>query len=351
MESITQAYQTEKLPIQTVAQLKVLVACSTSCDELLGQIDNMEIEFEYFHLSKTLSHGHENFSFKDLRPALDYAEENGHDLVIAVDFNHNKLCASARKCYGGELGVLNPHQLAALFSDIITKTHQNIVCYKSLFISDLVEEIFLKAGRSCSSILLPDGVSKEDNCLPGEEDIFVVTENQRFHLLNQNNSSIYLIGRLLLLSAKLKSHQETLFDQLTGLFRQHGYYYERTFVVDMKSESQRNHFANVMKLLRKKTPERFGDVLINEVTDYESGVKKNRISSRQNKVNGPVGNILKVSLANGLTIKMGPREEKMYYFVTVKGTLLAKEEYSRTSRAFDERIAKFMENVNKITFV
>lgn len=336
--------------MQTVAQLKVLIACSSSCDELLGQIDNMEIESEYFHLRKTLSRWDENFSFKDLRPALDYAEENGHDLVIAVDFNQNKLCVSARKSYDGELGVLNPHQLAALFSDIITKTHQNIVCYKSLFISDLVEEIFLKAGRSCSSILLPNGVSAEDNSLPGEEDIFVVSENQQFHLPNQDNSSIYLIGRLLLLSAKLKSHQETLFDQLTGLFRQHGYYNERVFVVDMKLESQRNHFANVMKLLRKKTPERFGDVLINEVTDYESGVKKNRISSRQNKVNGPVANILKVSLANGLTIKMGPREEKMYYFVTVKGTLLAKEEYSRTSRAFDERIAKFMENVNKITF-
>ena len=350
MESITQVYQKEEHERQTVAQLKVLVACGTACDELLDQIDNMEVKSEHFHLPKTLSGGHENFSFKNLKPALDYAEEYGHDLVIAVDFNQNKLCVSARKSQGGDLGVLNPHQLAALFSDIITKTHQNIICYKSLFISDLVEEIFLKAGRPCRSILLPDGASTEDNSLPGEEETFVISENQQFRLPHQKNSSIYLIGRLLLLSAKLKSHQETLFDQLIGLFRQHGYYNERVFVVEMKLESQRNHFANIMKLLRKKTPERFGDVLINEVTDYESGVKKNRISARQNRVNGPVADILKVSLANGLTIKMGPREEKMYYFVTVEGPLLAKEEYSRTSKAFDDRIAKFMGNVNKITF-
>jgi hypothetical protein len=349
MES-TKAYQKEEHPMQTVAQLKVLVPCDSSCDELLEQIDNMEIESEYFHLPKMLSDRHENISLKELRPALDYAEEYGHDLVIAVDFNQNKLCVSARKSHDGDLGALNPHQLAALFSDIITKTHQNIVCYKSLFISDLVEEIFLKAGRPCRSILLPNGASTEGNSFPGEEEIFVVSENQQFHLANQKNSSIYLIGRLLLLSAKLKSHNETLFDQLIGLFRQHGYYNERVFVVEMKFESQRNHFANIMKLLRKKTPERFGDVLINEVTDYESGIKKNRISAPQNKVNGPVADILKVSLANGLTIKMGPREEEMCYFVTVKRTLLATEEYFRTSKAFDERIAKFMENVNKITF-
>jgi phosphoglucomutase len=339
---------TEAAPHDTIEKStiqRILIASPDPCAPLVTKIANMEIETEYFPLLGN-ENGAGNFNYRTLQTAIQYCEDKGHELLIAADFNTNKMNVAVRKETNGEMVILTIHQLAAILSAILLKTHDRLSCIKSFFVSDLVESIFSKAGKNCKSTL--NSASTVD--LQGHaaaDEVLYISENHEFVLQNNQQGMHYLIGRLVFEANVLRSHNRTLFDMVMDLYKSHGFRRERLFVVDVISESQRRHFLNLVNLLKKSPPEILGGVTLNEVIDYETGVKRNRISGSQSTLKSEPANIVEIRLSGGLFLFLALRNDKLHYYVSIRSAFVSKADYLKVVRTFDDRIVRFIGNINR----
>jgi phosphoglucomutase len=339
---------TETAPHDTIEKStiqRILIASPEPCAPLVTKIANMEVETEYFPLLGN-ENGAGNFNFRTLQIAIKYCEDHGHDLLIAADFNTNKMNVAVRKETNGEMVVLTIHQLAAILSAILLKTHDQLSCIKSFFVSDLVENIFSKVGRNCKSALNAASTADRQDCGATDEVLFI-SENHEFILQNNQQGMHYLIGRLVLEASVLRSHNRTLFDMVMDLYKSHGFSRERLFVVDVISESQRKYFLNLVNVLKKNPPEILCGVTLNEVIDYETGIKRNRISGSQSTFKSEPANIVEIRLSGGLFLFLALRNNKLHYYVSIRGSFVSKADYMKVAKSFDDRIVKFIGNINR----
>jgi phosphoglucomutase len=339
---------TEAAPHDTIEKStiqRILIASPEPCAPLVTKIANMEIETEYFPLPGN-ENGAGNFNYRTLQTAIQYCEDKGHEFLIAADFNTNKMNVAVRKETNGEMVILTIHQLAAILSTILLKTHDRLSCIKSFFVSDLVESIFSKAGKNCKSTLNSDPtVGWQDR--GATDEVLFISENHEFVLQNNQQGMRYLIGRLVFEANVLRSHNRTLFDMVMDVYKSHGFRREKLFVVDVISESQRKHFSNLVNLLKRNPPAIFGGVTLNEVIDYESGVKRNRISGSQTTLKSEAANIMEIRLSGGLSLLLALRNDKLYYCVSIRSSFISKADYFKAAKTFDDRIVKFIGNINR----
>src|SRR5690606_31281284 len=96
---------------------------------------------EFFPIEYPLTSQDSNFTFKNLKGAIHHAQQNGFDLVIAMDTAWNKLGVAAQKSTKGDFQILTVHQVAALLVKYWIKQHEKnpVIFVKSIHISDMVQ--------------------------------------------------------------------------------------------------------------------------------------------------------------------------------------------------------------------
>lgn len=350
MENTEQLTQEETQIKTTMRPLKVLIASAAKDTALVTQVKNMEMDAQHFALSEKLKSPADTFTLRHVKDALREAEANAFDIMIAVEPAFNKFAVAVRDSELDTFKLFTIHELSSLITSILLETHQHLHGVKSMFITEMIDKLFRHAGRHCTIVAellspVPETVLGQSS---DTNELLCITENHEIILTGQANSLVYLIGRLLLKESQLHSRQETLFDLLVQLYKTHGYSKEKLLKVDMTTPSQQKYFTNMLHALRKNPPERFGGVPIVSITDLEKGISQNLISGRKAKVQWPEMNGVRVILSHGLSLLMTPREEKMFYFAIIEGSLITKPEYQNANRSADERIMKFIENINKV---
>lgn len=213
-----------------------------------------------------------------LRPAVDYAKEQGYSLVLASDPDADRLAVAVRDA-SGEFVYLSGNQLGALLADYVLsqRAAAGTLSPEQFLVETLVTTPMIAAiGHGY-------GVRVFRDLLVGFKHIAATVDAngpQKF-LFAAEESVGYLAGEycrdkdacvaalfVLELASQLQSEEMTLVDRLDELYERYGYYHETQFVQVCAGPSGNEQISRMMHSLRSGPPSQLGPVVFDAAQDY-----------------------------------------------------------------------------------
>lgn len=337
---------------QEKLSVSIVITGKAEVKELQKSLSNKNntvafVPIEDDHLNESNS-----FNFKTMQPAIDYAQQNNYDLVIGADTKSNKISVAVRKTINDPFQLLNSHQLAVLMASWYIKSHQSedLIFVKSSQITQMLENISWKERIEClDKIVVPGSLPSIINEISeqrGNIRIVGFTENQEIYD-NQEDFET-LVERIVEMAKSLKDENKTIYDNLIEIYKNHGFFKEKKFIVKYTNAVHHDQILKKMDLIRKN-PDLVRDRLkAIKLTDYKKGFSKNLISKNTIQTDQSGFNILKLEMEDGISVTLAPAEDKMYYYIGIKESLRALEDLNEINRNFDEHAVRLMQTINKL---
>lgn len=285
--------------------------------------------------------------------AIKLGNKVGADVLMATDPDADRLGVAVRLS-DGSYQLLTGNQIGAIFAKYILEANKqrgtllkNAVILKSIVSTDLVKKI----ANSYKVETL--------DVLTGFK--FIAEKIKEFE---RTNSFTYLFGfeesygylikpfvrdkdaiQALLLTAEIaafyKRQGKTLYDGLQDIFKEYGYYEEKTISITMSGVDGAEKIEALMEKFRNEAPSNFVDIDVSLIEDY----KTQTIISRGGKtIRGllPSSNVLKYILVDGSWIAVRPSgtEPKMKFYIATSASSQA--EASMMINEFEKEIMFFI---------
>lgn len=238
-----------------------------------------------------------------LQPAIDYARQHGHALVLASDPDADRLAVAVRTA-GDKFVCLTGNQLGALLADFVLskRAAAGTLSADHFLLETLVTTPMLVAvGQSY-------GVKVIRNLLVGFKYIAAaIDENGPDQFVFAAEESVgYMAGKYcrdkdasiaalyaLELASELQPVGKTLVDRLDELYERHGFFHESQFVQTCPGAEGSAQIASMMKALREKTPGQLGPIRFDTVSDYKRHeVRSLPANTKQSDLPHPSGDLL-----------------------------------------------------------
>ena len=289
-----------------------------------------------------------------LRPAIEFARQNGHVLVLASDPDADRLAVAVRTP-GDEFTCLTGNQLGALLADYVLsqRAAAGTLSSEHFILETLVTTPFLEPiGRAY-------GVRVIRNLLVGFKYIAAAIDANgpdRF-VFAAEESVGYMAGEYcrdkdasvaamfaLELASELRTSGKTLVDRLDELYVRHGYYHEAQFVQVCPGAQGSNEISRMMLALRDRTPARLGTAIFETVRDYQRHEVRSLPSNTvQSELPQPSGDLLILEGTSGpCRVSLAGRPSgtepkiKFYLFVNTSPELSLSEAKPLAQRALTE---------------
>jgi hypothetical protein len=330
--------------------LKVLLTSEAQPLELISKLANLEVEVQWQQLSEPLKNLEESFNFRQLKPSFDFAEQQGLDLVIAVDDLTNRFSLGVRKSPTGGFMLFNIHHTSLLLAKLLLENHDKLSLKKSIFVTDLLDKLFSKTQSSVTTLAtLSSPITAQESFLQSEEDgTLYISENHEIQLKGQHDSMGYLLSRLLLAAKKAKSEDQTLFDHLVGIYKELGFQREKNLAVSIEEPSQKAFFKKIMTRLKKKPPQTLGMTEVVSIEDLSNSTLKNLLSGRIVPSKSPVAPALQIQLSSSIRILIFPQGDKINFFFTSQGRQINKDNFSTLGQELDQQVVKLIAEINRL---
>ena len=261
---------------------------------------------------------------------IDYAHEESAELIIASDPDCDRLgCATpVTEDLAGPWETLTGNQIGALLCDFVlrqrtkakTLTPDHYVV-KTLVTSDLVRKIADHYGAKTFGELHVGfkwigGLMDEQG---PEKFVLGVEESHGYLVGSYARDKDGVVAAMLLaeLAAELKAEGLTLHQQLSRLFRQHGYHAERLINVQMPGADGMARMQRVMQRLRDQPPTTIAKLPVQRVRDYLRGVVCLPDGSTK-PLRAPAGDMVMIDLddrGNGVAVRPSGTEPKIKFYM------------------------------------
>lgn len=343
--------QTDQKDTKDIENVRVLIVGSGNEKTIDIHLKNKGFISQFFELEEPLKDVATNFSLKDLKQAIAFADKKDIDLIFGVDQSSNKLCVAVKN-YRNKFQLLSPHQLAAIMVNQRKKdsSENSLLIAKSIHISEMIDKMLYNVEVNRMDFLIDAGTLeskvKELSKQHSNIDVLAFTENQE--IIDSRNDVNKLIQEIILLEGHLKEEGKSLFDLMVRLYKEYGFYKEKTFVLDYNQSSQKEHMVHVMEEIRKKPSSILESLIITHVIDYKKGISVNLLTKKLLPVNFPSYNILQIKLADGTSVTFAPQADKIYFYISIKGTNFSNEDFEENDKYLNERILKVVQLINKL---
>jgi phosphomannomutase len=330
---------------------KILFASFEKNDPTISALDNSGLSYEQIQLDGGKNNPNPVFNFMTLKPAIDHATAEGFSLIIATDAKNERITIAVKKDEKSGFVILNSHQLAAILLNIWKDSgkYEDMACLKSIHTSDLVENIAIKSGLKLQSEIIEPGELRKTMA-----EVQKMYENSPICAFNIDqqvcHSALDFFQIVLEITQKetdLKASNLTFFDYMMEIYKEFGFYKEKTITVDLNTDAQRSHLLSIMDNLRKNPKSLEATFPLNSVTDYKKGVKFNILTDKVNSFAGSTENILKIESANNLSVTFAPSKTKMVYYISIKGGFISKEKYVMRNKEMDAEILRVIQMFNR----
>ena len=214
-----------------------------------------------------------------LRPAIDFAKQQGHSLVLASDPDADRLAVAVRSA-NNEFVCLTGNQLGALLTDYVLskRTEQGTLSPEHFVVETLVTTPMMAA------IAKAYGVRAIRDLLVGFKYIAAaMDENGPDKFVFAAEESVgYLAGQycrdkdacvaalfVLELASELQLRGMTLLDRLDELYTRFGSYEEGQFVQVCPGPQGSADIARMMQALRTRAPSKLGSLVFDTARDFK----------------------------------------------------------------------------------
>ncbi|MBS7578066.1 MULTISPECIES: phospho-sugar mutase [unclassified Enterococcus] len=262
--------------------------------------------------------------------AIELGKKEDADVLIATDPDADRLGVAVRT-EDGDYTVLSGNQIGAILTKYILEAHKqagtlpdNATIIKSIVSSELPTVIANSYGV------------ETQNVLTGFK--FIAEKIEQFE---ETGSNTYMFGfeesygylikpfvrdkdaiQAALLTAEVvafyKSQGKTLYDGLQDIFKEYGYFAERTISVTLSGIDGSAKIKNIMDKFRKSAPEKLNNTNVVITEDFLELTKI--VDGQVEKLTTPPSNVLKYQLADGSWVAVRPSgtEPKIKFYLATQ---------------------------------
>lgn len=262
--------------------------------------------------------------------AIELGKKEDADVLIATDPDADRLGVAVRT-EDGDYTVLTGNQIGAILTKYILEAHKqagtlpdNATIIKSIVSSELPTVIANSYGV------------ETQNVLTGFK--FIAEKIEQFE---ETGSNTYMFGfeesygylikpfvrdkdaiQAALLTAEVvafyKAQGKTLYDGLQDIFKEYGYFAERTISVTLSGIDGSAKIKNIMDKFRKSAPEKLNNTNVVITEDFLELTKI--VDGQVEKLTTPPSNVLKYQLADGSWVAVRPSgtEPKIKFYLATQ---------------------------------
>lgn len=284
--------------------------------------------------------------------SIALGKEIDAEVLIATDPDADRL-GMATRLDNGEYQVLTGNQIAALMVDYLLKAYEkqdrlpeNGTIIKSIVSSELPAKIAEKSGVDTVDVLtgfkfIAQKIKEYEET--DEKTFLFGFEESYGYLLEpfvRDKDAIQVLIFLAELAAYYKEQGMTCYDGLQNIFKEYGYFQEKTISITMSGISGAENIKRLMKSLRTNTPAAFGGVGVEVVEDYLEGTRQ-KMNGETSEMDFGAADVLKYYLEDGSWIAARPSgtEPKIKFYIGA---------VADTQAAVEQKVQDFESTINQL---
>jgi phosphoglucomutase len=292
-----------------------------------------------------------------LTMAIKQAKATHAELVMATDPDSDRV-GIAIKDNKGEFVLLNGNMTASLIFYYVCKMwlKNNKLTGKEYIIStivttNLLNEIAYKYNVKCYEVLTGfKYIAEKIRELEGKETFICGGEESYGYLIGdhaRDKDAVISCCIIAEIAAWAKEQQKSLFDILTDIYLEFGYYKERLFSLTKKGQNGAKEIEQMMKNYRNNPPQNIQGVKVTKIKDYKLLEEKCLLTNTIAKINLPTSDVLQFVLEDKSTISIRPSgtEPKIKFYFSVSTPLPDCNDFDKTTDILDKKIDEIMEEV------
>jgi phosphoglucomutase len=292
-----------------------------------------------------------------LSMAIKQAEATNAELVMATDPDSDRV-GIAIKDNKGEFMLLNGNMTASLIFYYMCKMwkENNKLTGKEYIIStivttNLLNEIAHKYNVKCYEVLTGfKYIAEKIRELENTETFICGGEESYGYLIGdhvRDKDAVISCCIIAEIAAWAKEQQKSLFDILTDIYLEFGYYRERLFSLTKKGQNGAKEIEQIMKNYRKNPPQNIQGAKVTKVKDYKLSEEKFLLTNTVTKTNLPTSDVLQFILEDKSVISIRPSgtEPKIKFYFSVNTTLSNGKDLDKNTVLLDQKIDGIVEEL------
>jgi phosphoglucomutase len=351
------------LKVMTQHAPKDLAATFAECPgfELLGDVD-----LQTARARAGEGADFEVVNYKTAAGSIKIAQENGVELLFLTNENQDQLGLCARKFMKGHFHFFTAHQIALLLSEILIAQHQpeysgetdsderRLLILRSLTLTDAFD--VQAAYKQVKAFQVFPGLENLSQSIEEYQQDYKVllAVDEANHVLFPASSPAESIEKGMKLLAEkaleLKQEGKTLFDFLVELYKEYGFYQEKTFAINREDEAGEKYFRYLMDQFRKQSPETLFGKSIRVVSDFQKRSVYNHLTEKKGKTDLPKADVLQFLFSDNTKITVVPSDDysRLSYHFSVTSRVSGKDAVEEARIQANDRIMGLMERIGKI---
>jgi len=286
--------------------------------------------------------------------AMEKAKTMDADLVIATDPDADRVGAAVKN-EQGEWELLNGNQMASLIIYYLLQawkeagklTGREFVA-KTIVTTDLIDAICQDYGVSCYNTLTGfKYIAQVIRELEGEEQFIAGGEESYGYLIGdavRDKDAVASCAMIAELTANARDKGQSLFDFLTEMYLQYGFYLEGLQSLTRKGKAGADEIRKMMAGLRSDPPATLGGIRIARMLDYLSLTEKDLQTGAEKPIQGlgiEKSNVLQFILEDGSKVSARPSgtEPKIKFYASVHQPLERAGDFRKTFRELEQKQA------------
>jgi phosphoglucomutase len=288
--------------------------------------------------------------------AMNLAKNLDADLVIATDPDADRVGAAVKNPKG-DWQLLNGNQMASLIVYYLLKawkaagklTGKEFVA-KTIVTTEIIDKIAANQGVKCYNTLTGfkyiAAVIRE---LEGKEQFIGGGEESYGYLIGdavRDKDAVAACTMIAELTAYAKNNGKSLFDFLTEMYMENGFYYEGLISLTKKGKAGADEIQQMMANFRANPPSSVAGSEPIEVIDYANLTKKNLKTGAITNIPEGMGmeksNVIQLVLADGTKVSARPSgtEPKIKFYCSVNEPLNSPADFDFVLQNLKDKVGR-----------
>jgi len=283
---------------------------------------------------------------------LKQAEELDADILLGTDPDADRVGVGVKN-NKGEWILLNGNQTALLAFTYMIEARKakgiaqpNDMVIKTIVTTNMIDRVAEKNNVACYNVLtgfkwisslIKEKEGKENYIVGGEESFGLMIGDKV-----RDKDSVSAVALICEMAAYEKNKGRSLFDKLVDLYVEYGFFKENLVSITKKGMNGAAEIAKMMEEDRANPPQKFDDIAVEKLLDYELQVGKNLLDGSEWKIDLPKSNVLQFLLQDGSVISARPSgtEPKIKYYFSVNTPLASAADFDATEAELDAKIKR-----------
>ena len=289
---------------------------------------------------------------------LEKAKAWDADILLGTDPDADRVGVGIKNNHG-EWTLLNGNQTALLVFSYIIEARKikgiakpNDMVIKTIVTTDMIDAIAAKNNIACYNTLtgfkwiaelIREKEDKENYVVGGEESFGLMVGDKV-----RDKDAVSAVAIICEMAAVAKEKGQTLFQKLTELYTQYGFYYEKLISLTKKGMNGSKEIADMMQGYRDNPPKKIAGSKVKEVLDYQLQINKNLTTNETTQISLPKSNVLQFITDDGSKISARPSgtEPKIKFYFGVNSELKNAEDFDKVQKLLDDRIEQIIVSMN-----